>query len=70
MMNRVKNLLSADNVNLNDWEQGFLDSILSQLKRKRPLSAKQVQMIQKIEMVQGIHKISEDSKDSVDSKDS
>ena len=49
MMNRVKNLLSADNVNLNDWEQGFLDSILSQLKRKRPLSAKQVQMIQKIE---------------------
>ena len=49
MMNRVKNLLSADNVNLNDWEQGFLDSILSQLKRKRPLSAKQVQMIQKME---------------------
>lgn len=55
MMNRVKNLLSADDaslcasVSLNDWEQGFLDSILSQLKRKRPLSAKQVQMIQKIE---------------------
>jgi hypothetical protein len=49
MMNRVKNLLSNDNVNLSNWEQGFLDSILSQLNRRHTLSAKQVQMIQKIE---------------------
>ena len=49
MLNRVKNLLSDDNVNLSSWEQGFLDSILSQLNRRRTLSAKQVQMIQKIE---------------------
>ena len=49
MLNRVKNLLSDDNASLSHWEQGFLDSILSQLNRRRTLSAKQVQMIQKIE---------------------
>ena len=49
MLNRVKNLLSDDAANLNNWERGFLDSILSQLNRRRTLSPKQVQMIQKIE---------------------